>query len=390
MARNDREVKVLHVWDTRVDSGINIDDLLEQTQFVQRTTSRVLVRQGLPKGISQSQLSLLDEIHSPYPQQILKRQKSHRNFRDQVEHEIIKFNPDIIFFHFGQTAARLIKLALKYKKPFVVALYGHDISVATRQLRWRIKYRVFSQTNGRFLVLANDIKSRLSEIGVQGSRVFLYNFPTNLMPYLKVVKIPHDGPFRVTIPGRIVEKKGHLYLFKAVQKLKEESILIDVTVIGYGNQDALRKLADELGISDQLTWVDTTSSTIRGEFDQVYTRILGETDLVVLPCITSSEGDNEAGPALVLCLAQAAGIPVLTTAFEGHEISITDGETGLLALEGDFEDLKREIIWAMEHPNELNTIARKGKTHVQEVFNLESNLNSLVEIISEGLISEQQ
>ena len=388
MANNDREVKVLHVWETRVDSGINIDDLLDGTPLIQRVISRVLVRQGLPKGISQSQLFQLDEIHSPYPQQILKRQKSYQNFRNQVENEIIKFNPDIIFFHFGQTAARFIKLALKHKKPFVVALYGHDISVATRQLRWRIKYRVFARTNGRFLVLAADIKKRLIEMGVQSSRVFLYNFPTNLMPYLKVVKIPHDGPFRVAIPGRMVEKKGHVYLFKAVQKLKEESILIDVTVIGYGNQDALRKLADELGISDRLKWVDTTSSTIKGEFDQIYTRILSETDLVVLPCITSSEGDNEAGPALVLCLAQAAGIPVLTTAFEGHEVSITGGETGLLALEGDFEDLKRQIIWAIEHPNELNAIALNGKTHVQEVFNLESNLKSLVEIISAGLISE--
>lgn len=388
MANNDREVKVLHVWETRVDSGMHIDDLLEDTPLIQRVISRVLVRQGLPKGISQSQLFQLDEIHSPYPQQILKRQKSYQNFRNQVENEIIKFNPDIIFFHFGQTAARFIKLALKHKKPFVVALYGHDISVATRQLRWRIKYRVFARTNGRFLVLAADIKKRLIEMGVQSSRVFLYNFPTNLMPYLKVVKIPHDGPFRVAIPGRMVEKKGHVYLFKAVQKLKEESILIDVTVIGYGNQDALRKLADELGISDRLKWVDTTSSTIKGEFDQIYTRILSETDLVVLPCITSSEGDNEAGPALVLCLAQAAGIPVLTTAFEGHEVSITGGETGLLALEGDFEDLKRQIIWAIEHPNELNAIALNGKTHVQEVFNLESNLKSLVEIISAGLISE--
>lgn len=389
MSSNDHKVKVLHVWDTRVDSGINIDDLLENTPLVQRVISRVLVRQGLPKGISQSQLFQLNEIQSPYPQQIFKRQKSHRSFRDLVEHEIIEFNPDVIFFHFGQTAARFIKLALNHKIPFVVAFYGHDISVATRQLRWRIKYRVFARTNGRFLVLAEDIKRRLSELGVQGSRVFLYNFPINLMPYLKVVKIPHDGPFRVTIPGRMVEKKGHLYLFKAVQRLKEESIQIDVTVIGYGNQDALRKLADEFGISDQLKWVDTASATIKGEFDKVYTRILSETDLVVLPCITSSEGDNEAGPALVLCLAQAAGIPVLTTAFEGHETSITAGETGLLALEGDFEDLKRQIIWAIDHPNELNSIALKGKIHVQEVFNLESNLRSLVEIISAGLTPEQ-
>jgi glycosyltransferase involved in cell wall biosynthesis len=382
MATNHHDIRVLHVWDMRVDSGINIDDLLENTPLTQRAISRILVRQGSPKQISQSQQYQLDEISSPYPQQILKRMKSHRKYKKLVEIEIEKFNPDIIFFHFGQTAARFIKLALKHKKPFIIALYGHDISVATRQLRWKIKYRLFARTNGRFLVLAEDIKHRLSTMGVQNSRVFVYNFPINLIPYLKVIQSPQRGPFRITIPGRMVEKKGHPYLFNAVQQLKEESIPVSVTVIGYGNQSALRKLAIDLDISDQLTWIDTASATIKGEFDQIYSQVLSETDLVVLPCITSSEGDNEAGPALVLCLAQAAGIPVLTTAFEGHEISIEDGKSGLLAMAGESEDLKRQIIWATEHPGELQKIAENGKNRVQEVFNLESNLRLLLEIIS--------
>lgn len=386
MATNHHDIRVLHVWDMRVDSGINIDDLLENTPLTQRAISRILVRQGSPKQIPQSQLYQLSEISSPHPQQILKRMKSHRKFKKLVEIEIEKFNPDVIFFHFGQTAARFIKLAIKYNKPFVIALYGHDISVATQQFRWKIKYRLFARTNGRFLVLAEDIKHRLSTMGVQISRVFVYNFPVNLIPYLKVTQIPQHSPFRITIPGRMVEKKGHHYLFKAVQQLKEDSIPVSVTVIGYGNQSLLRKLANDLDISDQLTWIDTASATIRGEFDQIYSQVLSETDLVVLPCITSSEGDNEAGPALVLCLAQAAGIPVLTTAFEGHEISIKNGETGLLTKEGDFEDLKKQILWAMEHPGELYEIAKNGKEKVQEVFKLDDNLKLLQEIIY-GVIS---
>jgi glycosyltransferase involved in cell wall biosynthesis len=239
------------------------------------------------------------------------------------------------------------------------------------------------------LVLAEDIKHRLSAMGVQNSRVFVYNFPINLIPYLKVIQSPQRGPFRITIPGRMVEKKGHPYLFNAVQQLKEESIPVSVTVIGYGNQSALRKLAIDLDISDQLTWIDTASATIKGEFDQIYSQVLSETDLVVLPCITSSEGDNEAGPALVLCLAQAAGIPVLTTAFEGHEISIKGGESGLLAIAGESEDLKKQIIWAIEHPVELRKIAENGKARVQEVFNLKSNLALLLEIISAGIPDEK-
>ena len=186
----------------------------------------------------------------------------------------------------------------------------------------------------------------------------------------------------MTIPGRLVEKKGHVFLFEALKILNDHKLPTLLNVIGYGgNVEHYQSLAIDLGVNDQITWIDSTKATILGDFDLLYRQVLRETDLVVLPCTTSSEGDNEAGPALVLCLAQASGTPVLTTPFKGHEISITDGVTGLLSPESDSNLLAKKIEWAIKNPLELSAIAKKGEILVRDLFDQAANINYLFELI---------
>ena len=381
------KIRVLHVWDTKADSGLNIDDLLERAPLIQRALVRVLVSRGAAKPIDQYGQHTLETVLSPYPANPISRQISKFKFRLLLIREIESFKPNLVVFHFGQTAATHIRLIEKFRIPFLVAIYGHDISVALNRMRWRLKYRVFSKSTGIFLVLAEDVKRRLIEQKISERNIKLYNYPIDIAPYLNSSKIPRSNHFRLTIPGRLVEKKGHLFLFEALKILNERKIPAHLNVVGYGgNLEYYQSRAIDIGVNNQINWIDTTEATIQGNFDQLYRKVLDETDLVVLPCITSSEGDNEAGPALVLCLAQASGTPVLTTPFKGHEISITDGVTGLLSSEGDSILLANKIAWAIENPVELSMIARSGKLFVQNLFDHVADINNLFEIIKETAI----
>ena len=378
-------IKVLHIWDTKMDSGINIDDLLERTPLIQRSVSRVLVGQGAKKPIDQRGQHQIETVLSPYPVNRIARLISKLKFRVLLKQEIESSKPDLVFFHFGQTAATYINLVRRFRVPFMVAIYGHDISVALNQLRWQLKYKIFAKTDGRFLVLAEDVKQRLTNLNVNASNIDIYNYPIDINPYLDASKVQQDDRFRLTIPGRLVEKKGHIFLFQALRVLKSRNIIVHLNVVGYGgDRDYYQRLASDIGVNDQISWIDTTQATVQGNFDQLYRQVLEETDLVVLPCITSNEGDNEAGPALVLCLAQASGTPVLTTPFKGHEISITDGSTGLLSAEGNSIDLANKIVWAISNPDELGTIARAGKLLVLDLFDLDANINHLFELITKA------
>lgn len=368
-----------------MDSGLNIDDLLEREQLIQRSLSRVLIGQGAKTAMNQSSQHQIEMVLSPYPASPIARQISKLRFRALLKKEIKTFKPDSVFFHFGQTAATYIKLVQKYRIPFIVAIYGHDISVALNKLRWRFKYKIFAKSDGRFLVLAEDVKRRLTDLQISESNIDLYNYPIDISPYLHASKVQRSGHFRLTIPGRLVEKKGHIFLFQALNILKERNLFVELKVVGYGgDREYFQSLASEIGVNDQIIWIDTTQATVQGGFDRIYRQILEDTDLVVLPSITSSEGDNEAGPALVLCMAQAAGTPVLTTPFKGHEVSITDGVTGLLSAEGDSVDLANKIQWAIENQDLLSEIASRGKLFVQDLFDQNSNIKHLAEIITKS------
>ena len=364
-----------------MDSGLNLDDLLSKYPVEQLAISRVLIRQGSKKGLLQKNSFELPNIRSPHPENIFLRFFSQLMFKRKVIQEIESFKPDLLFFHFGQTAANFIKSTRRFGKPFVVALYGHDISVAIRSRRWRNKYKQFSSTNGGFLVLAEDVRRRVLNMGISDSQILTYNYPINIEPYLKVNKHHQGEQFRITIPGRLVEKKGHIFLFEAVKLLRDRGMSIHLTVIGYGDATNYLKKAQEIGIQDWIEWVDTSTATIKGDFDQIYIHVLSATDLVVLPCTTSNQGDNEAGPALVLCFAQAAGIPVLTTAFEGHEISIIPGVTGLIAKENDSQDIAKLIEWSISHPEETSEISIAARKHVLEIFNFERSIGDLYDIL---------
>jgi colanic acid/amylovoran biosynthesis glycosyltransferase len=386
---NGRNYKVLHVWDTRVNSGTNLDDSLENSPITQRIVSRVSVRQGGDSTLQQSSMYDLEKIQSPFPKNISLRFISHQKFKRQVMDEIRSFHPDLIVFHFGQCAARFMRKLKKMDIPFVVAFYGHDLSVALKSKRWRFRYKIFTETNGGFLVLANDPRSRLISLGIPENQILMYSFPLEIAPYLEIENKSSSKTFRITIPGRFVEKKGHKYLFEAIHLLKNSQIHIHLTVLGYGERQNYFQEIQSLGIQDQITWVDTSEATINGEFNQVYAETLSQTDLVVLPCTTSIDGDNEAGPALVLCLAQAAGVPVITTAFEGHEVSIIPGSTGFIVSEKNSQELANLIEWSINHPAEIAEIAQNARKLVQSLFDFSGSVEKILLILI-GEINRQK
>jgi glycosyltransferase involved in cell wall biosynthesis len=218
-------------------------------------------------------------------------------------------------------------------------------------------------------------------MGVPNNQISLYVFPLDIERFLKVERKPASSVFRVTIPGRFVEKMGHKYLLEAISLLKVRQILIHLTILGYGDRETYLDYIEALGIQDQVSWVDTSEATIKGEFNTLYADVLSQSDLVALPCTTSIDGDNEAGPALVLCLAQAAGVPVMTTAFEGHEVSIVSGITGLIANEKDSHDLANKIEWIISHPMEIAEIAHNGRELIQRMFGFKITVEKLYTIL---------
>ena len=106
-----------------------------------------------------------------------------------------------------------------------------------------------------------------------------------------------------TIGATNVRYKGHAFVIKAISRLKKEGLVYKYTIIGGGNQVRLKKLAERLGVSDDVVFAGRCS------MEEVF-RLLDETDIYVHPSLT------EGLPRSIL-EAQSRGCATIGTAAGG-------------------------------------------------------------------------
>ena len=131
-----------------------------------------------------------------------------------------------------------------------------------------------------------------------------------------------DG-HRLLCVARLVEKKGVDLLLRAVAQLRECGETVTCTVIGEGpEREALERLRGELGLEQV---VDLPGCL---PHEQV-TAAMRASDLFVLPCRVTADGDRDALPT-VLLEAMACGLPCVSTPVGGVAEIVEHRQTGLL------------------------------------------------------------
>ncbi len=153
--------------------------------------------------------------------------------------------------------------------------------------------------------------------------------------------------------GRIQPLKAPDVLLGAAARLTDQFGKLRVLVAGgpsgtgLAAPDVLVRLADELGISDRVTFLPPQS---REQLVDVYRAA----DLVAVPSYSESFG-------LVAVEAQACGTPVVAAAVGGLPVAVRDGVTGTLVPGHDVEDWARAIADLVERGPE--TMSRAAVEH---------------------------
>jgi D-inositol-3-phosphate glycosyltransferase len=135
----------------------------------------------------------------------------------------------------------------------------------------------------------------------------------------------------VAFVGRIQPLKAPHILLRAAAKLPDVRVLVAGGPSGSGlaAPDTLVALADELGISERVTFLPPQS---REDLVRVYRAA----DLVAVPSYSESFG-------LVAVEAQACGTPVVAAAVGGLPVAVRDGVTGALVDGHDVGDWAHTI-----------------------------------------------
>jgi len=286
---------------------------------------------------------------------------------------------DIIHCHFGTTAKQCLFLKDIFPVKFVTTFHGYDISSYVRE-EGQDCYQELFNTGDCFLAVSGHFKARLIQLGCPPGKAKLHYSGIKLSEFENVDRQPNqNGKIRILTVGRLVEKKGIRYALLAIKKLVRHHPGIEYTVIGDGKLKLeLLELARSLNIQSHVRFL--------GALDQdEVKKHYQQSDIFVLPSITSESGDQEGIPN-VIKEALATGLPVIATRHAGIPELIRDHENGFLVDEKDSQALGDRLQYLIEHPQARESMSQKGRELVAELFDFQK-LNSKLEHIYEDLLT---
>ncbi|MHB8422753.1 MAG: glycosyltransferase [Leptospirales bacterium] len=145
----------------------------------------------------------------------------------------------------------------------------------------------------------------------------------------------------LAIIGRFSKPKNHQTFIESLLPVREKFPDLVVLLVGIGElEETIRKKVSILGLAGTVQFLGSRRDI---------SVILKALDLLVIPSLWE-------GLPIILLEALVSGTPVVATQVGGIPDVVTDGETGLLTT-ADASALARTMIWALEHPSGMQTMA---------------------------------
>jgi colanic acid/amylovoran biosynthesis glycosyltransferase len=285
---------------------------------------------------------------------------------------------DAALVHFGPDAAFFLPFLRRARIPFAVLFHGYDATLsdaaltatsrATRTYRDR-RRRVFDEA-ALLLAVSQFVAGRIVEQGAPAGKVGVH--------YLGVAADvgpppPWSQRRGITFVGRLVEKKGAADLLAAVAMQPEGLRSTPVDVVGDG---PLLPMLRDVARAERL---DVTFHGARPHDEAL--AAMCRARVFCVPSSTARNGDAE-GLGLVFLEAAARGTPVVSYRSGGVPEAVRDGETGLLAPEGDVPGLAERLRAVLTDDARWARLSGAGVEHVRRRFDRAAHAAALARTLT--------
>lgn len=170
---------------------------------------------------------------------------------------------------------------------------------------------------------------------------------------------------RLLSVARLVEKKGYIYILKALDILKVNYPNFRYTIIGHGKLESqILEYIDYLGLKSKINIITYTSK-------QTIKDYLEHTDIFLNGSVVTAKGDRDGIPNSLL-EAMAMEVPVVATDVSGISEVVAHKQTGYLCESRDPMDIYNGILYYIENPAERMRIAENARKFVEEKFDSEN------------------
>ena len=278
----------------------------------------------------------------------------------------------LMHVHFGTDALGAAPLARALGIPLLVTLHGFDVNIDStwwesgaggRLMRdYPARLRALAaQPRVRFVAVSQAVRERAIAKGVPPDRVDVSHIgvdPRKIAPGSQA--IPQRPP-RVLYVGRLVEKKGGDLLIRAFARPPLAGSAAELVMIGDGPLRAsFEQLAADLKVPVRFLGSIGHEQVVRE---------LAQARVYCLPSITADNGDAEGLNTTVL-EAQAAGVPVVTSARASDTEGMIDGVTGLAFAERDVAALGQHLNRILSDDALAGAMSAAGPRFIAERFDV--------------------
>jgi len=286
-----------------------------------------------------------------YPAAILKTKKIIKSFKPDATYHttyrtilmtgfLIKKNKNIFFVfdpHYGKLNEFYFKLCNKYTSLYVA--------------------------------VSSAIKVNLKKIGAEANKIIILRNGIELSNTSQSVPL-NSATLTFGIIGQIIERKGHLYVIRALKLLIQKGYNLKIRIVGEGNMVFKEKLLTEilnLHLEKYIEWVGFVDSR-----DDLYDLI----DIVLVPSITVDP---------LPTTAMEAGLyfkPVIVTDIGGLPEIVVNGKTGYIVKPESEHSLADAMELFLLSSENIVAFGQNAHEHITKNFNVKKNIAPLKEYIN--------
>ena len=256
--------------------------------------------------------------------------------------------------------------------PFSFTAHAADIFINPKSLELKIKEAKFVATISNFNknYLIENFMLEQSE----ADKIYIIRCGINFEKFKSHERMSTDPPLILCV-ARLIEKKGHEYLIRALDQLKKEGIKFKCVIVGEGPLGtALRDMVEKLHFKDEIIFTGALSQ------DQVL-ELYQQAFVFVLPCVEGKD-KNKDGIPVALMEAMAMGLPVISTTLTGNPELIDDGRNGLLVQPNDGTVLAQAIKRVLFDKDFYRYLSSQAPLKIQAQFELRDNVDKIKQLFN--------
>jgi phosphatidylinositol alpha-1,6-mannosyltransferase len=325
----------------------------------------------------------------PFPVQLMqgkhwKRRRSWYWWRAIKKYHQENGQADVLIATTWNVARGLIPFARKKNIPVITIIHGLEVTRRMPLLKRLWLKRTLMMSDRVVAVSAFTKEKALADYGISPEKtVVLPNGvnPAHFFPGADTTAIRQrlglrDEKIILTL-ARVIERKGHAQVIKALPKVKEKIPRLKYLIAGPWDDACYRQLQTLIAKLHLQNDVLFTGYVAPEEVNQLYNLC----NVYVMPSRElRASGDTE-GFGITFLEANACGKPVIGGRSGGVVDAIVDGETGFLINPESTEEIAEKLILLLANAALAQQMGRQGRQRVEQQFSWEAISQNLASIL---------